>query len=54
MAIFDPLVSSLEFAQTSYEDYMKPYAMQEALYQERRKASSSSGASAGPSPHSLW
>lgn len=38
MAIFDPLVSSLEFAQTSYEDYMKPYAMQEALYQERRKA----------------
>ena len=38
MAQFTPLISSLEYKPTSYEEYMQPYALQEALYQGRRKA----------------
>lgn len=37
MPQFTPLVSSLEFKPTTFEEYMQPYAMQEALYQSRRQ-----------------
>ena len=37
MAQFTPLVSTAEFAPVSYDDYMKPHALAEAAYQNRRQ-----------------
>lgn len=37
MAQFTPLVSTAEFTPVSYDDYMKPHALAEAAYQNRRQ-----------------